>query len=134
MRRLGRDSIERRMEVDRPGAGHPRSPAVGHSPEIVAAWKNSSIQRHLDTVHLPFVEPKVTGDLITGSGASDMKGGIAAAVRSPSSLTRHKYFAGRSVMLTAHDLHEAPWGFGQQLDQLIRDMRGRRHFVARTAA
>jgi acetylornithine deacetylase/succinyl-diaminopimelate desuccinylase-like protein len=26
-----------------------------------------------------------------------------------------------SVLLTAHDLHEAPWGFGQQLDQMIRD-------------
>jgi acetylornithine deacetylase/succinyl-diaminopimelate desuccinylase-like protein len=26
-----------------------------------------------------------------------------------------------SVLLTAHDLHEAPWGFGQQLDQLIRE-------------
>src|SRR5262249_31873045 len=26
-----------------------------------------------------------------------------------------------SVLLTAHDLHEAPWGFGQQLDQLIAE-------------
>jgi acetylornithine deacetylase/succinyl-diaminopimelate desuccinylase-like protein len=26
-----------------------------------------------------------------------------------------------AVLLTAHDLHEAPWGLGEQLDQLIRD-------------
>jgi acetylornithine deacetylase/succinyl-diaminopimelate desuccinylase-like protein len=26
-----------------------------------------------------------------------------------------------SVLLVAHDLHEAPWGYGQQLDQLIRE-------------
>ena len=26
-----------------------------------------------------------------------------------------------SVLLTAHDLHEAPWGDGRQLDRLIRD-------------
>src|SRR5262249_13102314 len=26
-----------------------------------------------------------------------------------------------SVLLTAHDLHEAPWGFGQQLDQMIAE-------------
>ena len=25
------------------------------------------------------------------------------------------------VLLTAHDLHEAPWGLGQQLNQLIKD-------------
>ena len=24
------------------------------------------------------------------------------------------------MLFTAHDLHEAPWGFGQQLDQLIQ--------------
>ena len=26
-----------------------------------------------------------------------------------------------SVLLTAHDLHEAPWGDGRQLNQLIRE-------------
>ena len=26
-----------------------------------------------------------------------------------------------SVLLTAHDLHESPWGDGRQLDALIRD-------------
>jgi acetylornithine deacetylase/succinyl-diaminopimelate desuccinylase-like protein len=26
---------------------------------------------------------------------------------------------GGSVLLTAHDLHEAPWGFGQQVDRMI---------------
>ena len=25
------------------------------------------------------------------------------------------------MLLTAHDLHEAPWGDGRQLDQLIRE-------------
>ena len=35
---------------------------------------------HLDTVHLPFIAPEVQGDNITGSGACDMKGGVAAAL------------------------------------------------------
>jgi acetylornithine deacetylase/succinyl-diaminopimelate desuccinylase-like protein len=26
-----------------------------------------------------------------------------------------------SILVTAHDLHEAPWGYGAQLDQLIRE-------------
>jgi acetylornithine deacetylase/succinyl-diaminopimelate desuccinylase-like protein len=29
--------------------------------------------------------------------------------------------AGGSILLTAHDLHEAPWGDGRQLDGMIRD-------------
>ena len=35
---------------------------------------------HLDTVHLPFIPPKVIDGQLTGSGASDMKAGLAAAV------------------------------------------------------
>src|SRR4029077_8105257 len=28
---------------------------------------------------------------------------------------------GGGILFTAHDLHEAPWGFGQQLDRMIQD-------------
>ena len=35
---------------------------------------------HLDTVHLPFVPPEIKDGRLTGSGASDMKAGLAAAV------------------------------------------------------
>jgi succinyl-diaminopimelate desuccinylase len=50
-----------------------------------------------------------------------MKGGTAAAVEALRVLRDTGALAGGAVLLTAHDLHEAPWGFGQQLDQLIRD-------------
>jgi acetylornithine deacetylase/succinyl-diaminopimelate desuccinylase-like protein len=63
----------------------------------------------------------VEGDLLTGSGASDMKSGIAAAVEALRALRETNALSAGSVLLTAHDLHEAPWGFGQQLDQLIRE-------------
>jgi acetylornithine deacetylase/succinyl-diaminopimelate desuccinylase-like protein len=58
---------------------------------------------------------------LTGSGASDMKAGTAAAVEALRVLRDTGALKAGSVLLTAHDLHEAPWGFGQQLDQLIRD-------------
>jgi acetylornithine deacetylase/succinyl-diaminopimelate desuccinylase-like protein len=76
---------------------------------------------HLDTVHLPFVPPGVTADRLTGSGSADMKGGIAAAVEALRALRDTGLLPGGAVLFTAHDLHEAPWGRGQQLDRLIAD-------------
>jgi len=76
---------------------------------------------HVDTVHLPFVPPAVGDGRLTGSGASDMKGGVAAAVEAVRVLRDTGALSAGSVLLTAHDLHEAPWGFGQQLDRLIAD-------------
>jgi succinyl-diaminopimelate desuccinylase len=109
------------FEVDRPEAGHPPAPAVVARVRGEKAGRTLQFDGHLDTVHLPFVPPKVEGDLITGSGSSDMKGGIAAAVEALRALRDADLLAAGSVLLTAHDLHEAPWGFGLQLDRLIAE-------------
>jgi succinyl-diaminopimelate desuccinylase len=107
--------------VERPTGGHAASPAVAvrwnsgkHGPTL-------QFNGHLDVVHLPFVAPQVEGDRITGSGAADMKAGLVAALEAVRVLRDTAALAAGSVLLTAHDLHEAPWGFGQQLDALIRD-------------
>ncbi len=88
-----------------------------------AAGRGRALQfdGHLDTVHLPFIPPKIEDGRITGSGASDMKAGIAAAVEAVRALRDAQALTAGSVLLTAHDLHEAPWGDSSQLDQLIRD-------------
>jgi acetylornithine deacetylase/succinyl-diaminopimelate desuccinylase-like protein len=105
--------------VERPVADHPAAPAV------VVRWDSGKPGRtiqfngHLDTVHLPFVPPTVEGNYLTGSGSCDMKGGTAAAVEALRVLRDTGALTAGSVLLTAHDLHEAPWGLGQQLNALL---------------
>lgn len=109
------------FSVERPTGGHSAAPAVVTRLESGRPGRTLQWDGHLDTVHLPFVAPQVRGDNITGSGACDMKGGVAAAVEALRVLRETGALTAGSVLLTAHDLHEAPWGFGEQLDQLIRE-------------
>ena len=48
-----------------------------------------------------------------------MKAGIAAAVEALHILRETRLLPGGSVLFTAHDLHEAPWGDASQLNRLI---------------
>ena len=112
---------EEGFAVDRPDGGHTEAPAVVARLEGLGPGRILQFDGHLDTVHLPFVPPGIDGDRLTGSGSSDMKGGLAAAVEAVLALRDAGALTAGMVLLTAHDLHEAPWGFGQQLDRLIAE-------------
>lgn len=105
--------------VERPEAGWPEARAV------VARWRTPQPGRtlqfngHLDTVHLPFVAPRVEQGVLFGSGASDMKGGIAAMCEAARALRDSGELSRGGILITAHDLHETPWGDGSQVDRLI---------------
>lgn len=106
--------------VTRQTAGHPSAPAVIVRLETGQPGPTIQFNGHLDTVHLPFVPPAIEGTRLTGSGAADMKGGTAAAIEALRVLRDTNALPRGSVLFTAHDLHEAPWGFGEQLDAMIR--------------
>jgi succinyl-diaminopimelate desuccinylase len=106
--------------VERPPAGHAKAPAVVVRLSTERPGRTLQFNGHLDVVHLPFVPPAVADGRLTGSGACDMKGGTAAAVEALRALRDTGALPGGSVLLSAHDLHEAPWGFGEQVDELIR--------------
>jgi len=105
--------------VERPVGGHPAAPAVIARLESGRPGRTLQFDGHLDTVHLPFVPPRVADGQLTGSGAADMKAGLAAAVEAVRVLRDTGELSAGSVLLVAHDLHEAPWGLGQQLNELI---------------
>jgi acetylornithine deacetylase/succinyl-diaminopimelate desuccinylase-like protein len=107
--------------VERIAAGHPTAPAVSVRFDSGRPGQTLQFDGHLDTVHLPFAPPAVEDGRLTGSGASDMKSGIAAAVEALRVVRDSGALSAGSVLLTAHDLHEAPWGDSHQLDNMIRE-------------
>lgn len=107
------------FSVERPSAGWSEAPAVVARFDTERPGRTLQFNGHLDTVHLPFVPPRVENGVLLGSGASDMKGGIAAAVEAMRALRDADLLTGGSLLLTAHDLHESPWGDGSQVDRLI---------------
>jgi succinyl-diaminopimelate desuccinylase len=119
--RLTQILAEEGFAVERPAAGHPAAPAVLVRFASKRRGRTLQFNGHLDVVHLPYVPPGLEEDRVTGSGSCDMKGGVAAAVEALRVLRDTNALEAGAVMLTAHDLHEAPWGFGQQLDRLIAD-------------
>lgn len=106
--------------VERPDGGYPQAPAVAVRWQGKKPGKTLQFNGHVDTVHLPFVPPRVEGDRLRGSGSSDMKAGTAAAVEALRALRDADGLETGSILFTAHDLHETPWGDGRQLEGLIR--------------
>lgn len=107
--------------VERPAAGHPEAPAVAVRWQGKRPGRTLQFNGHLDTVHLPFVPPRIEGDRLRGSGSSDMKAGTAAAVEALRALRDADALDTGAILLTAHDLHETPWGDGRQLNGLITE-------------
>jgi succinyl-diaminopimelate desuccinylase len=109
------------FDVERVVADWPESPAVVVRLDGPEQGPTLQFDGHLDTVHLPFVPSRVENGVLHGSGASDMKGGVAAFVEALRVLSETGTLSRGSVLLTAHDHHEGPWGDKRQLKALIRE-------------
>ena len=123
---LAADRLERLLaddgfQVERPIAAWPDAPAVAVRYQSGRPGPTLQFNGHLDTVHLPFVPPRVAEGVLFGSGAADMKGGIAAMCEALRAVRDSGCLAAGNLLLTAHDLHESPWGDGSQLDALIAE-------------
>ena len=108
------------LQVDRPDADYPESPAVAARYKSGKPGRTLQFQGHSDTVHLPFVPPHVDDGNLYGSGASDMKGGIAAMVEAMLALRDTELLPGGDILITSTDMHEAPWGEGEQIRGMVK--------------
>ena len=121
--------------VERPAGGYPASPAVVGPARERPAGPDAPVQR--PSRHGP---PAVRAARGRGRPAHRQRCLGHEGRASPRPSRRSGRFAtpaalaAGSVLLTAHDLHEAPWGDGRQLDQLIRDGHARRCRPAPRAA
>jgi acetylornithine deacetylase/succinyl-diaminopimelate desuccinylase-like protein len=107
------------FSVARPEANWPPAPAVVTRLNAGPGGRVLQFDGHLDTVHLPFVAPSVSSGILRGSGASDMKGGVAACVEALRVLRETGALSQGQVLFTAHDHHEGPWGDKRQVTGLI---------------
>ena len=108
------------FDVERHDAGWPEAPAVVVRLDAGRPGPVLQFDGHLDTVHLPFEPPRFENGRLHGSGASDMKGGIAAAVEALLVLRELGALQRGGVLLTAHEHHEGPWGDLRQVQALTR--------------
>jgi len=106
--------------VRREAGGHPDAPAVLATLDSGKPGRTLQFNGHLDVVHLPYVPAKLDGGRLLGSGSCDMKAGVAASYEAVRALRDVGALTSGSDLFSANDLHEAPWGFGQQLNSLIR--------------
>ena len=107
--------------VQRHDADWPQAPVVIAALESGSPGPTLQFDGHLDTVHLPFVPPRLENDTLYGSSSADMKGGIAAALEAMRVLRTLDALPAGKVLLTAHDHHEGPWGDGRQVRAMIRE-------------
>lgn len=106
--------------VQRHEADWPQAPVVAAVLESGRPGPTLQFDGHLDTVHLPFVPPRLQNGTICGSSAADMKGGIAASLEALRILRTLDALPAGRVLFTAHDHHEGPWGDGRQVRAMIR--------------
>ena len=106
------------VELDRPDE-YPRSPNVIARLRGAEPGRTLQFDGHLDTIHTPHDAPVCRDGRIYGRGATDMKSGLAIAAEVARVIAELGMRLRGDLLITAHGMHEAPWGRGETLRYLI---------------
>ncbi|MBC8232155.1 M20/M25/M40 family metallo-hydrolase [bacterium] len=95
------------------------------SPSVIARIKGQEpgptiqFDGHTDTIPTVHPEPYCEGDTIYGRGTADMKSSLAAIAEMARVFVESSAKFKGEILITAHGLHEAPWGENETLRSLI---------------
>ena len=100
--------------------GWPNSPSVVGRRRSAASGEGTTLHfnAHMDHIHRDHVPPYVDGDRVVGRGAADLKCGLTAILELVRIL-REVELPG-DLLVSSHDLHEAPVGYGEGLRELLK--------------
>jgi len=103
------------------------SPSGTDAPSVAARLRGTGaaptlqIDGHIDTIPAAHAPASLVDNVLSGRGASDMKGGLAAVMEAARVLREVRVQLPGDLLLTTHGLHEAPTGHGEGLLALISE-------------
>ncbi len=96
------------------------------TPSVVARWRGAGdgpcleLNGHMDTVPLEHAAPMIKDGMLSGRGATDMKGGVACTLEAVRALQDAGVRLRGDLLVSTHGLHELPAGHGEDLIARVR--------------
>jgi acetylornithine deacetylase len=107
------------MEVER-FDDYPRTPTVVGRLRGAGVGPALELNGHVDTVPLEHAPPAIENGVLTGRGATDMKGGVACMFEAVRALRDADVRLAGDLLVSTHGLHELPAGHGEDLIARVR--------------
>lgn len=93
----------------------PRTPSVVATLRGAGGGRSLELNAHMDTIPLDHRPAEIRDGYVYGRGATDMKGGLAAATEAIRAIQEAGVQLKGDLLVSTHGLHELPGGHGEDL-------------------
>jgi acetylornithine deacetylase/succinyl-diaminopimelate desuccinylase-like protein len=93
----------------------PGTPSVVATLPGAGGGRSLELNAHMDTIPLDHRPAEIAGGFVYGRGATDMKGGLAAATEAIRAIQAAGVRLKGDLIVSTHGLHELPGGHGEDL-------------------